>query len=637
MLTPRRRILFAVLPTLTLLALIVLTEVSLRLFAPSLEVPFVRGAAIDTVAMLQVNRGFLERYFPANAPMVPELKPSLIRRTKGPHTFRVLCIGESTMFGTPYELSATIPALVRKQLRHIDPGADIEVVNVAASAINSNVIADMTPRLAALRPDAVLAYFGHNEFYGPDGTGAPWPEKRFPALTPLKYRLRNFRIVRLAQKALALVVRAGAAGEEKNLMKQVSGGATVAAGSDEERRIFERFARNVREILRIFRAQGIPVIASDVTSNLLFPPFIAGRTDARVPSLVESGRAAEALALLGADTTDAFASYWRGRILLARGEAAAAAAELRRARDEDLLKFRAPGEINTILHAVCRDEGVPCLSADSLFGANAPAGIPGWSLFWEHLHPNVRGYDLIARMFVGEMVALGIIPGAPRDARLLPFDPDSLSLCWPDLAYGEVSVRGLTGRWPFTDFRSPTPLMDSADAAERAIALDLYAKKTGWTDACLAFAAHAAAVHRPREAERTYGALIGEFPFEFYPHYRLGGLLRDEGNLAQAAGEYRRAIALNPSHLYSRLELGLILNNTGEFDEARMHLMKALDLAGSGPQAALPRAEICYGLAALSANAGNMAQARDWIAQSIRAAPGYAPARRLAEQIAVHK
>ena len=635
MLSNRRRLLFAALPALLLIALLVLTELALRLFAPSLAEPFVREVDADSLAMLQVNRSFLERYFPAGSPMVPELKPSLFRRTKGPRTFRVLCIGESTMFGTPYELSATVPALLRKQLRHAFPGVEVEVLNVAASAINSNVIRDMAPRIATLRPDAVIAYLGHNEFYGPDGTGAPWLEKKFPALTPLKYALRDMRLVRLAQRALAHFFRPVVQGEERNLMKQVSGGATVARGSAEEQRVFDRFADNLRAIIRTFRDKGIPVIASDVTSNLLFPPFISAHADPRIPPLVAAGRDTAALTLIGGDTSDASASYWRGRILLAQGETAAAARELRRARDEDLLKFRAPGAINAIIHRVCHEEDVPCMCADSLFAAQSPGGIAGWSLFWEHLHPNARGYDLLARMFAGEMLRRGVSPGGrPGDpALLLPFDADSLDLCWPDLAYGEVSVRGLTGRWPFIEFHSPTPLMDSADAFERKIALDLYAKKTGWPDACLAFAAHAESIHRPREALRTYGALAAEYPFEFYPPYRMGGLYRDEGNLTRAAAAYRRSIALNPSYLYARVELGLILNNTGEFAEARMHLMKALDIAGTAPQSALPRAEICYGLAALSANAGDMARARDWITQSIRAFPAYAPARKLAAQI----
>jgi tetratricopeptide (TPR) repeat protein len=244
----------------------------------------------------------------------------------------------------------------------------------------------------------------------------------------------------------------------------------------------------------------------------------------------------------------------------------------------------------------------------------------------------VRGYDLIARQFVKEMLRLGLVPENSVHAALLPFDPDSLSLSWLDLAYGELSVKALTGRWPFTDFSSPSPLLDSADPAERKMVTDIYLKKTGWTDACLQFASYEERSGRMREARRTYGALIEEYPFEFYPRYKLASLERDEGENTRAIAEYRRAIALNPAYLYARIDLGLILNNAGEFDEARTHLTKAVELT-EGKDLPLLRAEACYGMAALSANTGDTRKALEWVDASLRLSPSSLPAQRLRAQI----
>lgn len=639
MLSTQKRIIFRIVPGAVLAILLVLVEIALRSFVPSLSSPFLREISVDSTLWYQINRGYLEKYFPASAAMVPELKPSIIRKEKTKNTFRIFCVGESSMFGTPYELSATIPALIRKQLRHMIPDREIEVVNFGASAINSNVILDLAPHLAALRPDVVLIYTGHNEFYGPDGVGASWIEKRLPFLTKLKYRTRDLRLIRLAQRTLG-AIGGGASAGEKNLMKEVSRGAMVELDSPEAKRVFGQFAQNLREILRTFRSAGIAVIASDVSSNLMFPPFAHPEHLAadEIPREYAAGKFQDLLQRLNAarteDSSDAYVDYWLGRTHLALGEPHEAVPFLRRAKDEDLLKFRAPEEINAIIRSVCRDESTACLSADSLLCSHSPRGITDQTLFWEHLHPNVRGYDLIARLFVEEVRSLGLLPvsGSHDFPDLLPFNADSLSLCWLDLAYAEISVKGLTGRWPFTDFHAPSPALDSADAVQRRLVLDVYDKKIGWPQACLQSAEHAEHTGHVQEAMRTYGAMIEEYPFEYYPHYRLALLYKTGGESRSSEAEYRRCLELNPNYFYALIDLGLLQNNDGDFEEARRNLTSARTLT-QGKDLPLVRAQIFYGLAAVSANTGDIAQAQLWITASLRAAPSYSPAIQLQRQI----
>ena len=78
---------------------------------------------------------------------------------------------------------------------------------------------------------------------------------------------------------------------------------------------------------------------------------------------------------------------------------------------------------------------------------------------------------------------------------------------------------------------------------------------------------------------------------------------------------------------YALIDLGLILNNTGEFDEARARLSRALQLT-EGQNLPLPRAQILYGLAAISANTGDTHNALEMLDASIRLFPSYAPAQR---------
>ncbi|HEX7573178.1 MAG TPA: hypothetical protein VF514_08790, partial [Bacteroidota bacterium] len=171
---------FSIAPLAFLCMLLALTEVALRAFAPALGNPFVSPMSRDDAGWYMINRGYLQKYFPATVTAVPEFKPSLMKQHKAENAFRVLCIGESSMFGTPYAMDATIPAILRKQLRHICPEREIEVINLGAAAINSNVVLDITKHLFELQPDLILLYVGHNEFYGPDGVGASLLERHFP-------------------------------------------------------------------------------------------------------------------------------------------------------------------------------------------------------------------------------------------------------------------------------------------------------------------------------------------------------------------------------------------------------------------------------------------------------------------------
>ena len=237
---PRRNRYLVIVPYAVIIAVVVVLNAALPSLDPSLDVPFTKPIVEDGIQYKQINRSYLAPFFPAGSPMVPELRSTFVLEKKYQHSFRVLCLGESSMFGVPFQFSATIPALVRKQLRHLYPDSDIEVINLGASAINTNVIRAMVPEYLSLEPDLVLIYTGHNEYYGPEGVGASWLDRHVPGYIQAKYSLRRQPLVMGFQKLVGRMGGAPASGE-RNLMKQVSGGATVPLEGPESERIFSRF------------------------------------------------------------------------------------------------------------------------------------------------------------------------------------------------------------------------------------------------------------------------------------------------------------------------------------------------------------------------------------------------------------
>ncbi len=642
----RKALLFSVVPLGALIVLLALAEGALRLFGDPAPYHLVLNADYDGRPWLQVNRGYLEKYFPANSALIPELKPTLVEQPKPEGALRVLCLGESSMFGTPYHAGAGIPSILQKQLRRICPDRTVEVVNLGASAINSNVIRDFAPQTLALEPDIVLIYTGHNEFYGPDGVGASWLEQRFPALTRWKYAFRDLRLVRLFQHWLRSLWLSHHADNPENLMLQVSEGNRVRSGSREADRVVDNVRENLRGIIALYQGHHVPVIVSDVSSNLRFPPFIADSlaSTSEVSGLLLAGRTDEALHLLSgaheADSSNARTEFWLGQLWIARGDTVRARREFERARDEDLLKFRAPSSINAAIRDVCREMGTPFVSSDSALSAASPGGITDPSLFWEHLHLRLSGYYIIADQFLRAMLAEGLVKGADPGRAMagrIPCDPDSLSVSWLDQALADLSIDGLTQRWPFNAYRPAPVVFNGADTALQRIALEVYGRRLGWNEGCLQTAQWFLAHGRTGEARTTCEAILEEYPRAYAVRYMLANILKDQGDLGQAREQYRKIVATNPSYPFAHVELGLLLINEGEFEQARKELKTGLSQAATAGAPLTLQATALYGLAAVAANERSYDEAMVLVDASLQFSPGYRPAIDLRRQIVISR
>jgi hypothetical protein len=216
------------------------------------------------------------------------------------------------------------------------------------------------------------------------------------------------------------------------------------------------------------------------------------------------------------DSTDAGVNYYLGIISFRLGKFDEARRHFVLARDNDQLMFRAPRDINSIIESFCRRRQIPFISADSLISANSPHGISDTTLFWEHLHPTPKGYYLIANRFVSAIQDYHFI-GAPKRSPL-PFQYDSLSICWLDLAYGDLSMSKLTGKWPFRNYRIRQLVYDKADPALKNIVDDVYNQNTVWDVSCYESANYFGRTGQWKEAVTTYQAVIEESPYNFYAH-----------------------------------------------------------------------------------------------------------------------
>src|SRR5258705_11816531 len=78
-------------------------------------------------------------------------------------------------------------------LQDVLPTDTVEVVNLGIAATNSYAIADLAHDVIAQRPDAILIYAGHNEYYGALGAGSTETLGAVPAFVRLYLRLQRFK------------------------------------------------------------------------------------------------------------------------------------------------------------------------------------------------------------------------------------------------------------------------------------------------------------------------------------------------------------------------------------------------------------------------------------------------------------
>ena len=124
-----------------------------------------------TADKLMLNPELCRRYFYTTA-TVPYSNQNTFDANKKPNSFRVFILGESSAAGYPYTPNGDFGRYIRKRLEACYPSAVIEVVNLGITAVNSYTIRDIMPGVLEQKPDLILIYTGHNEYYGALGVGS---------------------------------------------------------------------------------------------------------------------------------------------------------------------------------------------------------------------------------------------------------------------------------------------------------------------------------------------------------------------------------------------------------------------------------------------------------------------------------
>lgn len=491
------RIIVALLPLLVLLLL----EASLRLADYggnlALFVPTSRDFADQPYWV--INPRVAERYFPKGY-YVPEPTSDGFLQEKPARSYRVFVLGESTTAGWPYPNNVMFTRRLQRQLEAALPDKQIEVVNLGIAAINSYTLLDFIDEVLEQRPDALLIYAGHNEFYGAFGAASTVSLGQSTSLVRLYLWLQRSRLFLLLRDAVNRATtwvrpahpQPGHGSRPPTLMGQVIGQEHIPLDSEIYARGKNQFRENLSALLRTIKSAGIPLIVSELVSNVRDqPPFFANRGGAPSPA------------------DQAFRS---ARDLETHGQFEAALAEYYKAKDLDGLRFRAPEEFNAIIHELAGNLGIPVVPMKSYFEAASPHGLIGENLMLEHLHPTARGYQLMGQAFFDAMHKHRLL-GDTKDIKAVSTG-DFERFTELDVAIGKMRILQLTDHWPFkaeTESNNAVHRYVPETKAEE-LAKDFFLKKLGFAEAHVRMAEYYASRGRQDASLREFWALINSAP-----------------------------------------------------------------------------------------------------------------------------
>jgi tetratricopeptide (TPR) repeat protein len=580
-----KKIIFNLLIVLIPFILVLILELLLRAFSygDNLNL-FVNHPEKEFKAYRIVNPEIGKKYFQKFEYSKPP--KDIFLKDKPDSCFRIFVMGSSSVVGFPYDNNIMFSRILHEWLRETYPGKKIEIVNTAITAISSFSLLDYMPQILKQKPDAILIYAGHNEFYGAFGAGSNEAATHNPTLIKLHLKMMNLRVYQLTRNIIsgtvALVTKSNTASAKRGtLMSRMVKDADIIYDSKTYKEGIKNYRDNLNLMLAMAKSKNVPVFLSDMVSNIHdLKPFNSKASDKYKPA-IDYFQAAQQLE--------------------ANGNIAAAKENYTKARDYDCIRFRASSDINKIISELAKKyNNVHFVPSLSLFEANSPNGLVGSNLITEHVHPNIQGYFLLAESFYTAILQSKLIGGkindyAPKTSKQIIINYGFTEL---DSLVAKHRITNLSYHWPFRDetknyidYRKIYQPVSHIDSLAFHVMAD---GNLILSDAHLQLAKEYEKNHDFENAFREYNALTKISPY--WPLYfrKAGDCLIALRDLPGAIHYFSRSLEYDSSSFYAHFRLGELFMIKNDIDNAVAQFEDAYTLADKEKIKVLTRLFIAY-------------------------------------------
>jgi tetratricopeptide (TPR) repeat protein len=381
---------------------------------------FVPEQTVGTETVFSLNPA-KEEYFNRQSFAMPKPAPQ----------FRFAALGGSTTYGRPYLGDTAFAEWLALLGNRFEGRFRYKAINAGGISYASYRAARLQRELLEYDPDLFVVYSGHNEFL---------EARTFAEIKNETHWVKNIRQVAHRSRIYSLLTRAigsvSGTHTQTLLPDEVSVELETVAGPDYYHRddyfrqgVIAQYRASLQAMINRAMQNGIPLVLCTLPSNLsAVSPFksehrpglsseqladwhhwFADGSKALQENMAEEAVSAFQQALQ-IDDRYALLHYRLGHALLQNGQPEQAYQAFVRAKQEDIIPLRALEEFNTIVRELAADNAVPLADVEGMFRRVAANGIPGSDLFDDHVHPNVRGQQMIAWVIFDTLVKEQIIP-----------------------------------------------------------------------------------------------------------------------------------------------------------------------------------------------------------------------------------
>jgi tetratricopeptide (TPR) repeat protein len=465
-LTQNTKHLFWIITILLPIVAIALLEAGLRIFDYGLDKTLFVSIPDEKSPYYGINVNIGKRYFKKGG-FSPTPRKDLFLKEKPENGYRIFVLGGSTTAGFPFGNNLTPTRILHRRLVDTFPDKKIEVVNCAMTAVNSYTMLDFMDEILEQKPDLILIYGGHNEFYGAMGVASMESFGRYRFVVKTLLKLQYFKVYELLENIILSL--SGFISDVPSYSKDDPLRTQMAKMVKEKEIAFtsplyqsgkEYFQDNLNEIFEKAAKAGVDVIISELVSNIKdHKPFV---------SIKENGK------------PSAMEKYEEGQILEKKGLYQEAKAAYYKAKDLDALRFRATEEFNDIIHKTAAKFNIPVMPMKDYFENLSLNGLIGNDLMFEHLHPNKKGYFVMGSAFFNELQKYNLINETwpLENIKPITYYMQKWGFSKLDSTVAALNIIQLKGGWPFKKEDTPNEALINfvPDSKEDSVALEILGK-----------------------------------------------------------------------------------------------------------------------------------------------------------------